>query len=144
MGYVAKGVPTMSPDQIVQALQAHEASGRLQPGTVDRLQAAPRIDPLEAQRLQALAVGLPDTGGGNQGYAVEHSEQARVNARGYQMFAVEASRQAAASGQPDLAQAILAVAHEKTIDGKKALAQAFAATHPGKQIPPELLKQGKK
>lgn len=137
----------MSPDELLQALQAHEAAGNLAPGTVQRLQAAPSITRDEGRRLQELAaIGLKPgaNSDANQGYAVEHSEQARVNARGYQMFAVEASRQAAAAGEPDLAQAILAVAHEKTIDGKKALAQAFAATHPGKQIPPELLKQGKK
>jgi len=122
MAYLKNGLPGMTPEQITAALQAHETAGRLPQGTVADLQTAPKVPPAMGAKLQQLAAGLA----AQRQYAVDVSEQARVNAREYQNNA-----RAYAAMHPEIADAVLQIAQAaKTPEAKRALAQAYVATHP--------------
>lgn len=74
------------------------------------------------QEIQRQRVGIPS--GGNQGYAVEFSHQARINANGYQSSMDQA---ASAAKSPAEQAAILDIKMTKSVAEKKAKMAAYTA-----------------
>jgi hypothetical protein len=146
--YIANVVPGMDHQGAVEAARAAEAAGRVPAGTADMIATSPApIDPAIGRAIQQHAleqIGIPAAGSSprdlNRQWAVDRSEQARVNAHNYQENA-----RALAAANPDLAGTILSIAQgAKTPEAKTAMARAFYAAHPEHigRLPEWLLNHG--
>jgi len=97
------------------------------------------VDPALAKVIQAQ---LPPAaaGSGNQGYAVENSHQARINASGYQ-----SSMDSAIMHHPEAGDVLRNIKMEKTIAGKKMIAAKAISANPALMnvIQDWMLNQGK-
>jgi hypothetical protein len=131
--YVANGRAAITDDVIDQAMDSLVAQKKLSPQEAQDLanhqggHDAGRLKAIQ-QEAENIAYG-PRSGapqGGNQGYAVEHSVQARTNAQVYQTAAL-----AHAQMHPAHADGILNVAlQHKTPTSKMAAAATYVNAHP--------------
>ncbi|MES1994434.1 MAG: hypothetical protein V4457_12795 [Pseudomonadota bacterium] len=137
MAYIARGLPHMTPDQVEALLRE-----RLPPDEMNRLAQAPSVPaPVGKAYQDLIARAQAKATVANQGHAVEHSEQARVNARGYQ-----ASMDQAADQNPQFGNFLREIKMEKTVAGKQAVARAAIAANPAaaQAIQGWMLAQGKR
>lgn len=145
--YVANGNAGITRQQVQDAVRAVHAPAQAQALLAHNGGADPAILQPVQQHLGTLVQARARAAMQRQGFAVDRSEQARVNAREYQASARAAADAATARGRPEVARAILDIAQgAKTPTDKRAKATAYTLTDPSMlgEFPAWLLNHGHK